>query len=641
MNEIAQKPKEPLDVIKDKNSMLLTRVQSFTSKEVSDACKGMNERILESTALICERISTAGGNPSPAVLTITNLSKRGESNEEMLIRVMEKLAEHQDRWFLQAAEKLSQTASPERLLNSIPLLERVGRWNKRKFAPSVEIDETNMLLPPIDFVSAMDDDQLGKGMELAKLCVERSIKPDDLYKALTSIAGKSPTKEQFDGIIEEFTKLLPALRKDFDTAPQFFLDRPEDVKTFTCDRPEWTLNWIAENAKKLPLDEFIQSLTSTRKEYIFKSLLEEVKLGDELVLVIGSHSYRPDLNKYKELLVHFTNLLDEAKTPDDPRLVELKQSLSSALGYSSEYGSELCKSTLEKWKKRAEKWQNEEIAKRLIPNELGMMLSRLSAVQDPEGSDVTKIKDALESHGIKFKMSTELSLFHPWPREINSAIMDNMGRITGYIRNIPFEQQEGCFIGDGGASVAGPGFTIFSDAVSPSQIETFKKFPTGLAKTYQLPGGYTTLRLPASKGLSEDVLLETMHIDNIIAVIPGNFVMDGKPLFLIDPRYYKELTENPKLKGEFQSLLEEQELKDRVVVIPEEEAHLNVANLAFVGADSKFIMMNNAKKTIDLLVEKGLERKKVITVDVHEMHAFRGSIGCCITHVKSDEMLVS
>lgn len=625
----------PIDIVKNKEELLRTRIQSFTSKEASDACKGMNERILERTALMCERISNSGTNPSKAVLTIAHLSKHEESKEETLNLIMDKLEERTDRWFAQSAETLSQKISPEKFLKSIPLIEAISNWNKRVYAPAVEIDDDKMILISPEIINSMNDSQLSRCFELGKQCLEKSIKPDDLYGTLLAIAGKNPTEEQFNTIFTEFSKLLPTLKEESEMATPFFMDQPGDEKKFVYNRPEWVLDDLSKASYSLPLEDFIKKLKKTREYYELNSLFTEAK-ADELVVVVGSHSYKPDLKKYGELLTHFTTLLDETQTPADPKLAELKEAIRTSVGYNEEHSSQLCKTALEKWKKRGERWNNKNIAERWIPNELGVLLSRMSAVQE-EGTDIATIKEVLLKNNIQFKMSSELAVFTTWPKDMNACVLDTDGRVKAYVRNLPSEAQEqGCFIGEGGASVPGPGFTIFSDSVDSAQIKNFKSSAFGTSYTYQFPSGYTTLRLPAQE---RNVLLETMHVDTVMAVIPGSYAKDRKPILLVDPDYYKEVSENPRYKAEFQRLLEEQGLKNRVVVIPEEEVHLNPANLAFVRGEREFILMNDAKKTIEMLVEKGLEKDRIITAHVEEMHAFRGGIGCCVSRAKAEEFL--
>jgi hypothetical protein len=256
----------PLAAIKDREERLLTRVESFTSKDVSEACRGMNEKILERVALMCERIGGSGENLSNAVLTVVNLSKHKDSKEETLNSIMEKLETSADSWFLHNAERLSQKVSPEQFLKSIPLLERISNWNKRAFTPSVMIDESKMILLTSEFLNSVGDDRVAQCVELGKECAERLIKPSDLYKALMSIAKKNPTQEEFNRIFEEFSKLIPVLKTEYEVATKFFLDEPGDEKVFYYKKPEWTLSSIADKAAVFSLNDFVMYLTKIRRE---------------------------------------------------------------------------------------------------------------------------------------------------------------------------------------------------------------------------------------------------------------------------------------------------------------------------------------------------------------------------------------
>ncbi|MEM3555545.1 MAG: hypothetical protein QXF56_02410 [Candidatus Micrarchaeia archaeon] len=275
MNDLAEKqPKNLSEVTKSKQELLLTRIQSFTCKETSEACRGMDEKLLERTAQMCEKLAALKIDPTPAVSTIANLSKHPESKHEILNIIIDRL-ETTDYWFLKHAERLSANVSSQKFLEFFPLLERINSWNMRVFDQSLKISEEKVVNVSSELLRALPDEWVAPSVQLGKLCAEREIKPEHLFEALTFIANKKPTSEQFSKIHEEFSKLIPVLRTEVDIIPPLFIDHPSDTKKMYIRKPEWTLDAIAKKAAALNIDEFTDYLKRIRvKEDLFLSMME-------------------------------------------------------------------------------------------------------------------------------------------------------------------------------------------------------------------------------------------------------------------------------------------------------------------------------------------------------------------------------
>jgi hypothetical protein len=380
MSDITQKPQKenPLDMIKSKDyrSALLIQVEKFTSNEVSERCRGMDEKLLERTALMCERISKTGENPSSAVLIIANLSKHKNGEEETLNRIVEELEKSPDQWLLKNTEKLSQTTSPEQLLKSLPLIERLNNWNRRAFTPSVRINEDNVVKVTAGLANAVGDG-LTQCVELGKSCVERGINPEHLFEIFVVLMNKNehpPSKGQFDTIVNELSKILPNLETKYDEveAPDFSMDVPSDKKLFVYDKPEWAFKAFSDKLKQLLLetnykvapkdtiDEFIKYLKDfERKSDPFQKALSpkngsepyrnfKIEIGSNLSWHAGAVAFAKKMSEdeefcrliesslserrskgYYDLFSHAELLLDPIKMLNDFRASENKPPIPS------------------------------------------------------------------------------------------------------------------------------------------------------------------------------------------------------------------------------------------------------------------------------------------------------------------------
>lgn len=275
MNDIAEKPAKDLrDVVKSREELLLTRIQSFTCKETSEACRGMDLKLLERTAQMCERLVALKIDPTPAVSTIANLSKHPETRREVLNIIAEKL-EAEDYWFLKHAERISQNISSQKFLEALPLLEKISSWNRRVFDQSLQISEDKVITITSDLLKALPEEWVAPSVELGKLCSRHNVKPEFLFEALIAIASKKPTNEQYSTIHQEFSKLIPVLRTEVDTIPPLFIDHSSDAKRMYTRKPEWTLDLLAKKAVVMPTDEFIEYLKRIRvQEDPFLSFME-------------------------------------------------------------------------------------------------------------------------------------------------------------------------------------------------------------------------------------------------------------------------------------------------------------------------------------------------------------------------------
>lgn len=279
MSDITQKPQRetPVDAIKGKEyrAALLTQLERFTSKEVSELCKNMDETLLERTNLMCERITNLGAKPLAAVQTITNLSKKTDCTKGILDSVMEYFEQSPDTWFFCQAEKLSCDVPAAKLLKSLPLVERISKWNRRA-SLNVILDEDHFIFLTSQIADALGDETgLERCMGLGKECVERGIHPEYLQIALLLFLKKQPTHDQFETALDELSKLLPRI----DPTSYALKNLQDEVQFSTID--EFIKHLKDLNFKN---DPFQKALDVKKGNVPFREFKEELRSN------LGSHA---------------------------------------------------------------------------------------------------------------------------------------------------------------------------------------------------------------------------------------------------------------------------------------------------------------------------------------------------------------
>jgi ribosomal protein S18 acetylase RimI-like enzyme len=310
MNDIAQKPpkENPLDVIKTKEHLLVT-VQSYTSKDVSEACRGMDKTLLERIATMCERIANANSEAKPAcaVLTIANLSKKKDCTPDILNSVMNYFEQSPDTWFFYYIEKLSQDISAEKLLKQLEFMEAIAKLNRKalpkKDGKRLQINEDDVLYMTSKLASILGAKGIEKCVKLGKECTDKEINPEDLLHTLVLFIKKDPTPGQFNTAIDELSKLLTRL----EPAPNALKDLPDEIQFSTTDKfIEYLKNLNLKNdpskkAIKVTIDklkeEELSKVLQIYKQY--KGEPEDVRLNNTLV----AHAKEDSVGATKEDLI--------------------------------------------------------------------------------------------------------------------------------------------------------------------------------------------------------------------------------------------------------------------------------------------------------------------------------------------------
>jgi hypothetical protein len=153
--------------------------------------------------------------------------------------------------------------------------------------------------------------------------------------------------------------------------------------------------------------------------------------------------------------------------------------------------------------------------------------------------------------------------------------------------------------------------------------------------TYILPDGFLYARNSAT---GEDVILDSIHIDTVINIIPGEFTNDNKPKILVDPLYHSIIKNDPS----FIKLLQEQSIPEQdIIIVDESERYLNLPNFAiFPDPTGKRALLFNKDKGLTLPrlnLKNGLLVQPEI--EIVNMAAYYGLIRCATNMLP--ELLIS
>jgi len=153
--------------------------------------------------------------------------------------------------------------------------------------------------------------------------------------------------------------------------------------------------------------------------------------------------------------------------------------------------------------------------------------------------------------------------------------------------------------------------------------------------TYILPDGFLYARKIST---GEDIILDSIHIDTVINIIPGEFTNDNKPRILVDPLYHSIIKNDPN----FIKLLLEQSISEQdIIIVDENERYLNLPNFAIIpDSKGKSKLLFNKDKGLTL---PRLNLKKELLVqpeiEIVNMAAYYGLIRCATNMLP--EILIS
>lgn len=349
---------------------------------------------------------------------------------------------------------------------------------------------------------------------------------------------------------------------------------------------------------------------------VLENGLDGIRSSDDFYsLVCNLCHYQPLSNADKEERV--LSLWLGGETPQD--------------GKDRQILRELAQKTIRMWGQ----WRTAEVRKRYIPLGLDLIMLSVSASQQtPIGEvqeELASIQGALERHKIE----------HVSFQEIESSLPD---RYREVIISTQWAKDLGLIPPDRDQSILScnhDGFHLTGGMAAPGHFETkvmlvsdgdYRKlvhevrgaaFPD--VRVYFLPPGFSTFRIP---GTQENVLLGTTHIDLVINALPKGCTARDKSILLVDPYYAAELQSNPRFRSHWREFLHQQ--NPVVVQVHPDECHLNPANFSVINEN--LVLMNKAPRTIERLVQAGLQRDCVITTDreIVFLPMLLGSIGCTI-----------
>lgn len=156
-------------------------------------------------------------------------------------------------------------------------------------------------------------------------------------------------------------------------------------------------------------------------------------------------------------------------------------------------------------------------------------------------------------------------------------------------------------LSEGGNIITGTAKTKFIiTAASPlsdimDQIDFYHEMFELDILTYTLPDGFLYARNPQN---GEDTILDSIHIDTVINIIPGEFTTDNQPKILVDPLYYSIIKDEP----DFIKLIKEQSIPDQdIIIVDENERYLNLPNFTIIpDPNGKKMLLFNKDKGLTL-----------------------------------------
>jgi hypothetical protein len=150
-------------------------------------------------------------------------------------------------------------------------------------------------------------------------------------------------------------------------------------------------------------------------------------------------------------------------------------------------------------------------------------------------------------------------------------------------------------------------------------------------KVYTLPDGFLWSRDPETR---KDFVLDSIHIDSVINVVPAWCTIDGRLKIIVDPCYYALI----KSDGDFVRFLNEQHIPAAdIVIVDERELYLNLPNFSVLSGpegENKLLFNKDKGLTIprltlkpDVLVQPEIE--------ITRMASCYGSIRCATAMLPS------
>ncbi|MCM8812875.1 MAG: hypothetical protein NC924_02935 [Candidatus Omnitrophica bacterium] len=272
-------------------------------------------------------------------------------------------------------------------------------------------------------------------------------------------------------------------------------------------------------------------------------------------------------------------------------------------------------------------WKNPDIRTRIIPEQMRSAIVREIAVPRPAGDEhpeIEIIRQALDVQGVEYYRHRDgvLMLDDENAGRLGLWSKDGSVLIPTHDRPVPFALPSAMYPVRGETAIFCGRFPVMlvSEGSGAVIVRLQEKFPEIEIKN--IPCGFITLRLSDGR----DILIQSSHTDCVLEVIPQPLTRHGRPIVLVDPRYYQELMLRPHTRHLVQWL--KNVPRAEFVIVPQEEAYLNPAN--FILLPDNRIVLNKAPQTRQQLLNAGVlpERLIMLLKEVTSLAALRGMIGC-------------
>lgn len=253
-------------------------------------------------------------------------------------------------------------------------------------------------------------------------------------------------------------------------------------------------------------------------------------------------------------------------------------------------------------------------------------------------SEQTKNKNRDEYGAILRKLKTinpqtevqPLNGSRAWIRDSFAWLDDNYQLFLQQNHQNPAVTHDKGGLYEGGSIIAATGqgkFNLVSQEVIGGELAiaklTLEAKKRGI-EVYALPGGFSWTR---NTDTFQDTILDSMHIDTVINVVPDTCTTDRRIKIIVDPYYYEMIKDDE----EFKRLQKEQGVfGDDLVIIDKNEAYLNLANFSVIlGPNGSRKILFNKDKGLTL-PRLNIKKENLIQPDIEivNISAFNGNIRC-------------
>jgi len=217
-----------------------------------------------------------------------------------------------------------------------------------------------------------------------------------------------------------------------------------------------------------------------------------------------------------------------------------------------------------------------------------------------------------------------------WSRDIIAWLDDDYSLYVKLANNdLDYHYGKG-LLNEGGNIITGTGvdkFVLIAQGAfcdDVSEVNFYHKLLMENIRVYTLPDGFIWARNPNTQ---TDLIIDSIHIDAVINIVPKEFTFDNRMKLIVDPYYYGVIQDSK----DFKSLLEQQSIsKKDIVVVDESELYLNLPNFSILldPRGQKKLLFNKDKGYT--LPRLHLKTSLLVQPDIEiaKMSCYAGSIRC-------------